>query len=65
MAGQNEPNALPVYDRIREPYRGYLAVKSENPDSLVLYQVGDFFEAYGEDAQKIAEALDLVMTSVR
>ena len=63
MAGQNEPNALPVYDRIREPYRGYLAVKSENPDSLVLYQVGDFFEAYGEDAQKIAEALDLVMTS--
>ena len=63
MAGQNEPNALPVYDRIREPYRGYLAVKAENPDSLVLYQVGDFYEAYGEDAQKIAETLDLVMTS--
>ena len=63
MAGQNEPNALPVYDRVREPYRGYLAVKSENPDSLVLYQVGDFFEAFGEDAQKVAEALDLVMTS--
>ena len=28
-----------------------------------MYQVGDFFEAYGEDAQKVAEALDLVMTS--
>ena len=63
MAGQNEPNALPVYDRVREPYRSYLAVKAENPDSLVLYQVGDFYEAYGEDAQKVAEALDLVMTS--
>ena len=63
MAGQNEPNALPVYDRVREPYRGYLAVKAENPDSLVLYQVGDFYEAFGEDAQKVAEALDLVMTS--
>ena len=63
MAGQNKPNALPVYDRVREPYRSYLAVKAENPDSLVLYQVGDFFEAYGEDAQKVAEALDLVMTS--
>ena len=48
---------------MREPYRSYLAVKAENPDSLVLYQVGDFFEAYGEDAQKVAEALDLVMTS--
>lgn len=63
MAGQNKPNALPVYDRVREPYRSYLAVKAKNPDSLVLYQVGDFFEAYGEDAQKVAEALDLVMTS--
>ncbi len=63
MAGQNEPNALPVYDRVREPYRSYLAVKAENPDSLVLYQVGDFYEAYGKDAQKVAEALDLVMTS--
>ena len=63
MAGQNEPNALLVYDRVREPYRSYLAVKAENPDSLVLYQVGDFYEAYGEDAQKVAEALDLVMTS--
>ncbi len=63
MAGQNEPNALPVYDRVREPYRSYLAVQAENPDSLVLYQVGDFYEAYGEDAQKVAEALDLVMTS--
>ena len=51
------------YINLREPYRSYLAVKAENPDSLVLYQVGDFFEAYGEDAQKVAEALDLVMTS--
>lgn len=63
MTGQSEPNALLVYDRIREPYRGYLAVKAVNPDSLVLYQVGDFYEAYGEDAQKIAGTLDLVMTS--
>ena len=60
----SEHNGVPVKDnRVRQPYRGYLAVKAENPDSLVLYQVGDFFEAFGEDAQKVAEALDLVMTS--
>ena len=60
----SEHNGVSVKDnRVREPYRSYLAVKAENPDSLVLYQVGDFFEAYGEDAQKVAEALDLVMTS--
>ncbi len=60
----SEHNGVPVKDnRVREPYRSYLAVKSENPDSLILYQVGDFYEAYGEDAQKVAEVLDLVMTS--
>ena len=60
----SEHNGVPVKDnRIKQPYRGYLEVKNDNPNSLVLYQVGDFFEAYGEDAQKIAEALDLVMTS--
>ena len=60
----SEHNGVPVKDnRVREPYRSYLAVKAEKPDSLVLYQVGDFYEAYGEDAQKVAEALDLVMTS--
>ena len=60
----SEHNGVPVKDnRVRQPYRGFLAVKAENPDSLVLYQVGDFFEAFGEDAQKVAEALDLVMTS--
>ncbi len=60
----SEHNGVPVKDnRVREPYRGYLAVKSENPDSLVFYQVGDFFEAYNDDAQKAAEVLDLMMTS--
>ena len=60
----SEHNGVPVKDnRVREPYRSYLAVKAENPDRIVFYQVGDFFEAFGEDAQKAAEVLDLVMTS--
>ena len=44
-------------------YRSYLKVKKEYPDTIVLYQVGDFFEAYNDDAKKVAEALDLVLTS--
>lgn len=50
-------------NHLSEFYRDYLAIKADNPNSLVLYQVGDFFEAYGEDAQKVAAALDLAMTS--
>ena len=50
-------------NHLSELYRDYLEIKANNPNSLVLYQISDFFEAYGEDAQKVAEALDLVMTS--
>ncbi|NDO40734.1 hypothetical protein FMM72_16220 [Anaerotruncus colihominis] len=44
----------------------YNSIKEHNPDSLVLYQVGDFFELYGgaegEDARSAAVALDLTLT---
>ena len=44
-------------------YRDYLEIKADNPNSLVLYQMGDFFEAYAEDAKIIGEALDLMQTT--
>ncbi len=40
----------------------YNDIKHDNPSSLVLYQMGDFFEAYGEDAKQIAQALDIHLT---
>ena len=43
----------------------YNAIKERSPDSIVLYQVGDFFELYGgegRDATKAATALDLTST---
>ena len=46
-----------------DAYREYSEIKSANPDSLVLYQMGDFFEAYGEDAQTVSEALELNLAS--
>ncbi len=44
-------------------YRGYLKIKEHNPDTLVLYQVGDFFEAFNDDAKTVADALGLMLTS--
>ena len=41
----------------------YNAVKEAHPDDMVLYQVGDFFEMYGEDARQAAELLDLNLTT--
>ena len=46
-----------------DTYRQYSEIKSANPDSLVLYQMGDFFEAYGADAQTVSEALELNLAS--
>ena len=46
-----------------DTYRQYSAIKSANPDSLVLYQMGDFFEAYGADAQTVSAALELNLAS--
>lgn len=43
--------------------RDYAAVKLEHPDDLVLYRVGDFYEMFGEDAERAAAALDLSLTS--
>lgn len=40
-------------------WNDYNAVKEAHPDDLVLFQVGDFFELYGEDAVK----LDLISSN--
>ena len=37
----------------------YNEIKSAHPEDIVLYQVGDFFEIYGEDAKQAAPVLDL------
>ena len=44
-------------------WNDYNAVKEAHPDNLVLFQVGDFFELYGEDAKQAAELLDMNLTT--
>ena len=44
-------------------YQNYLDIKAENADRIVLYQVGDFFEAFNADAETLAKDLDLMLTS--
>ena len=37
----------------------YTLIREQHLDDVILYQVGDFFEMYGEDAEKAAEMLGL------
>ena len=46
-----------------EFHQAYLKTKADNPSSLLLYQVGDFFEAYADDAEVVGSALDLTQTT--
>lgn len=41
----------------------YLQVKSQYPDHLILYQVGDFYEVFFEDARVVSEVLQIRLTS--
>ena len=44
-------------------WNDYNAVKEAHPDNIVLFQVGDFFEFYGEDAKQAAGLLDMNLTT--
>ena len=44
-------------------YNTYNEVKHDHPDDMVLFQVGDFFELYGEDARQASELLDIRLTT--
>ena len=43
--------------------RQYSAIKSEYPERLLLYQVGDFYELFYEDAKKASRLLNITLTS--
>ena len=49
--------------QFRKLMDAYNDIKHGHPDDIVLFQVGDFFEMYGEDAKTAAELLDLNLTS--
>src|SRR6187399_980899 len=40
----------------------YLEIKAANPDSLLFYRMGDFYELFFEDAEIASRALGIVLT---
>ena len=41
----------------------YLRIKSQNPDVLLFYRMGDFYELFYDDARRAAALLDITLTS--
>ena len=40
----------------------YFSIKAQNPEALLLYRVGDFYETYADDAVLASKVLGLVLT---
>ncbi|MFN6475766.1 DNA mismatch repair protein MutS [Nostoc sp. DedQUE07] len=49
--------------KLSQMYLHYVETKDKYPHAVLLYRVGDFFECYFQDAVKIAQELELVLTS--
>ena len=47
-----------------ELYREYLKKKAEYPDDILLWQHGDFYKIYGDDATKTHDIVTFIMTDV-
>ncbi len=41
----------------------YLGIKSEHPEELLFYRMGDFYELFYDDARRAAELLDITLTA--
>lgn len=48
-----------------ENFKDYIAeyakMKEKHPDSVIIFRVGDFYETYGEDAEKVSEILGITL----
>ncbi|MBQ3592970.1 MAG: DNA mismatch repair protein MutS, partial [Clostridia bacterium] len=42
--------------------RQYLSIKEKNPDSILFFRLGDFYEMFFDDARVASKELDLVLT---
>ncbi len=56
MTKSGESNHTPMMQQ-------YLRIKSEHPDKLVFYRMGDFYELFFDDAVKAARLLDITLTA--
>jgi len=63
VADQRRPAGEAVHsDAVTPSMAQFLEIKTANPDSLLWYRMGDFYELFFEDAVTASEALGIVLT---
>ena len=56
-------HSLPNIDDLTPALRHYVELKKENPERVLLYRLGDFFECFFEDAISLSHILEITLTS--
>ena len=49
-------------DKVTPMMRQYIEIKRENPDIIIFFRLGDFYEMFFEDAVTVSHELELVLT---
>src|SRR5665647_3353184 len=61
--GLSEPEPPPSGDgRVTPMMEQYIEIKAANPDCLLFYRMGDFYELFFEDAETASRALGIMLT---
>ena len=60
-SGTNEISAADA-QRVTPMMEQFIEIKAANPDCLLFYRMGDFYELFFEDAEKASRALGIVLT---
>ena len=59
----SEPIATPEAPaRVTPMMEQYLEIKAANPELLLFYRMGDFYELFFEDAEIASKALGIILT---
>ncbi|MTI18496.1 DNA mismatch repair protein MutS [Rhodobacteraceae bacterium RKSG542] len=62
MTSDATTQAAPDTSRVTPMMAQYIEIKSANPDSLLFYRMGDFYELFFEDAEEASRALGITLT---
>ena len=49
-------------NKVTPMMRQYLKIKDENPDIIIFFRLGDFYEVFFEDAVMVSKELEIALT---
>ncbi|WP_299477508.1 DNA mismatch repair protein MutS [uncultured Roseibium sp.] len=62
MSGQSAQKVAPADHKVTPMMAQFIEIKTANPDSLLFYRMGDFYELFFDDAEIASQALGITLT---